>query len=163
MSFSHDQRVKLCAFFPGSIADYERRWERTYGQPLSEDRPPSVGQVRNFMLQLWPDLFSPQEKSSFATADSLEALESAVTRFWLTPRRIRLTVEEAFAGPRLRRFILYTGLSGGDCGISFEVGQRWLIDAYLDDAGRWVAHQCSVTLPLAKARAVLEALRSSGH
>lgn len=149
--------------FPGSLGDYERRWERMYGQPISEDRPPSVDRVRSFILQLWPGVFSPREKEGFATAKSLEALESAVNRFWLMPRRIRLMVEEGFAGPRPRRFVLYTGLSGGDCGISFEVGQRWLVDAYLDEAGRWIAHQCSVTIPLAGAEAVLKALRDGSR
>ena len=131
-----------------------------YGQPISENQPPPVDQLRSFVLQIWPALFSSQEKERIATATSPDELDSAVSRFWLMPRRVRLKVEETFAGPRPGRFTLYTGLSGGDCGISFKVGQRWLVDAYLDDAGRWIARQCSVTLPLADAQAVLEALRS---
>jgi hypothetical protein len=44
--------------------------------------------------------------------------------------------------------------------IDLKVGERWLIDAYVDSAGRWIARQCSVTLPFDKAKAVLEKLKT---
>lgn len=146
--------------YPRSLAEYRTRWRQIYREDLSEDRSPSVEQMRDFMLQFWPNLFSPSEQERIRAAESLDDLESAVGRFWLTPRRIRLRVEEPFAGPKAGPFVLYTGLAGGDCGVDFKVGDQWLIIAYLDDGGRWIAHLCSGTTPVKNAGAVLKALRS---
>ena len=90
----------------------------------------------------------------------MDELESAVGRFWLIPRRVRLMIEEPFAGAQRGTLVLYTGLGGGDCGVDFKTGQRWLVDVYLDTAGRWIAHQCSVTLPADQAKTILTKLRA---
>lgn len=146
--------------FPKALSDYQVRWRQVYGEDLSEDRLPSVARLRAFVLQFWPKLFSPSEKDLIDAAKSLDDLESAVAPFWLTPRRIRLKIEEPFAGPQAGRFVLYTGLGGGDCGVDFKVGAHWLVDGYLDAAGRWIAHLCSVTIPASEATAVLNKLRA---
>ena len=146
--------------FPKDLLEYESRWQNVYHEKLSKDRPPSVERMRGFVLQLWPRLFSSVESERIRAAASIDELESAVGGFWLTPRRIRLKIDEPFAGPLGGTFVLYTGLGNGDCGVDFKTGQHWLVDAYLDSAGRWIAHQCSVTLPANKATAVLTKLRA---
>jgi hypothetical protein len=146
--------------FPKNLSEYESRWWKVYHQKLSEHQPPSVERMRDFVLQMWPRLFSPVESGKIRAAESIDELESAVGSFWLTPRRIRLMIEEPFAGPQRGTLVLYTGLGGGDCGVDFKTGQRWLVEAYLDTAGRWIAHQCSVTLPADHASAVLTKLRA---
>ena len=146
--------------YPKDFSDYEQRWRNKYHGGLSEDAPPPVDRLRTFILQLWPSVFSARGIQRIRAATTTDDLTSAILPFWLTPRRIRLKVEEAFAGPKEGGFVLYTGLAGGDCGVDFKVGERWLIDAYRDDTGRWIAHQCSVTIPVSKADAVLAKLRS---
>ena len=66
----------------------------------------------------------------------------------------------AFAGRKEGGIVLYVGPGDADCGVDFRVGERWLIDAYQDDAGRWIAHMCSVTIPVEKADAILAKLRT---
>lgn len=146
--------------FPKDRSECAARYQEISHERLSGDTPPSPGLLRMFVLQFWPTLFSPIERERIQAAKSLSELESAVAPFWLTPRRIRLKIEEPFAGPLVGTFVLYTGLGGGDCGVGFRVGERWLVDAYLDEAGRWIAHLCSVTLPVADASAVLTRLRA---
>lgn len=146
--------------FPKDISQYEARWEQLYHERLSDDRRSPVERLRSFILQLWPRLFSPLESERIRAAASTDELESAVGRFWLTPRRVRLRITEKFAGPQRGRLVLYTGLGGGDCGVDFKAGERWLVDAYLDDANRWIAHVCSVTLLIEEAGAVLAKLRA---
>ena len=146
--------------YPRALADYEVRWRQIYREDLSADKPPSVARMGSFVLRFWPKLFSPSERERIKAARSINDLESAVGRFWLTPRRVLLRIEEPFAGPQAGRFMLYTGIGGGDCGIDFKVDDHWLVDAHLDDAGRWIAHLCSVTVPASEAIAVVNTLRA---
>lgn len=146
--------------FPAGVAEYELRWERSYHERLSEQYPLSVGRYREFIFQIWPTLFSPGERDRINSSTNGTDLVSAVDRFWLWPRRISVKVEDSFAGPKTGVFVPYTGLGNGDCGIDFKLGEHWLIDAYVDSAGRWIAHQCSVTLPVDRAKAVLEKLKA---
>ncbi len=146
--------------YPKSMSEIKIRWHQRYGEDLSEDKPPTVERMREFSLYFWGDAFSAAEQERIRTAKSIDELESAVQEFWMTPRRVRFKVTEVFAGPKIAALVLYTGLGGGDCGVDFRAGQRWLVDAYRDAAGRWVAHICSATMPEKKAGAVLTALRA---
>jgi hypothetical protein len=146
--------------YPEDISDYQARWRQIYGEDLSEDSPPSLAQLRGFALWLWSELFSRSERERIGSAKSLDDLESAVHPFWLTPRRVRFRIEELFAGPQAGQFVLYTGAGEGDCGVDFKAGGQWLVDAYLDTAGRWIAHLCSATAPISEANAVLNKLRA---
>jgi hypothetical protein len=145
--------------YPWTLSDYEAMWRRMYGEELWEnEKPPSVQKMREFVLQIWPKLFSPEERKRINEAKTRRDLH--VSPFRLTPRRVRLSVMESFAGPRGRNFELYTGLGGGDCGVDFEVGEEWLVDAGLDGAGRWIARHCTATSRLSHAREALHELRS---
>lgn len=145
--------------FPKDFSDYQARW-RVYCERLIGEDPPPVEELRTFILGLWPKLFSARETQNMQAAKTVAELNAAVRGFWLTPRRIRLNIEESFAGPSSGALEVYTGLDSGDCGVDFAVGGRWFIDSYLDAEGRWIAHLCSVTLPIEKATAVLSRLRA---
>jgi hypothetical protein len=146
--------------YPSGLVDYKTRWLQMYHEKLSEDQLPTVERLRSFVLQFWPKLYSTSEEKRMNEAKSLDELESALGNFWLTPRRVRLRIAEPFAGPQSGQFVLYTGLADGDCGVDFKVSERWLVDAYSDDAGRWIARLCSVTIPVRAAGAVLNKLRA---
>jgi hypothetical protein len=146
--------------YPKTLSDYERRWRNIYHEELSEANPASVARLRSFVLRIWPRLFSPSEAERISTAKSLDDLEDAVAGFWLFPRRIRLWIEEPFEGLQAGHFVLYSGLGYGDCGVEFKVGEHCLVDAYLDADGRWIAHLCSVTLPVAEASEALVRLHA---
>src|SRR2546429_110446 len=70
--------------YPRTLSEYKKRWRQIYHEKLSEDMPPSLEQVRSFVLQFWPKLFSPSEQKRIAAANSIEDLESSIGRFWLT-------------------------------------------------------------------------------
>ena len=162
-SFDGDSAVFVGAVeevYPKNRSAYEAQWRQMYHENPSEDRPPSAERVRSFLLQFWGKIYSPAEKERMDNAKSLDDLETAFTGFWLTPRRIRFSISESFAGSKSGQFVLYTGLGGGDCGVDFKVGEQWVVDAHRDDAGRWIAHFCSVTIPLSHAGDVLHALRA---
>src|SRR5687768_534953 len=44
--------------YPSGKSAYEARWYEMFNEEISESRPPSVDQVRKFVMQLWPSLFS---------------------------------------------------------------------------------------------------------
>jgi hypothetical protein len=144
--------------YPKSFSNYEALWREMYGEELSESEPPSLEHLRNFVLPLWRDVLSRSEKDKILRATSLDELESAVSPFWLTPRRVRLRVTEQFAGPKRSQLVLYTGLGDGDCGVDFKAGERWFVDAFLDKEGRWIATVCSTTKHADKASRDLNAV-----
>jgi hypothetical protein len=124
---------------PKSMSDYKIRWRNMYGEDLSEDKPTSIQRMRDFILHLWPGTFSPSERARIEKAKSIDDLESAVGSFWITPRRVRFRIMEAFAGPKTARLRLYTGLGGGDCGVDFKAGESWLVPSL---AGRKERVRC---------------------
>ncbi len=73
--------------------------------------------------------------------------------------RISFTVIESFKGAKSRNIDVATGLGGGDCGSSFEVGARCVVFAYgTDDAlGTGI---CSLTGPASEASGILAVLRN---
>jgi hypothetical protein len=50
-------------------------------------------------------------------------------------RRYRFTVTDVLKGEVRRTVDVYTGLGGGDCGYSFELGQEYLVYAYATRTG----------------------------
>lgn len=85
---------------PKSTTDYKIRWRQMYGEDLSEDKPPSIQRMRDFIMHFFPETFSPAERERINKAKSIDDLESAVGSFWITPRRVRFRITEAFAGPK---------------------------------------------------------------
>ena len=57
-------------------------------------------------------------------AESREVLERPLAEMtWWCARRVELDVIESFSGPAGKRFVLYSGLGGDDCGVEFTPGQ----------------------------------------
>jgi hypothetical protein len=65
--------------FPSGVADYESRWERIFHERLSEQYPMLVGRYREFILQLWPTLFSPEERDRINSLSSVNYSFRAAT------------------------------------------------------------------------------------
>ena len=76
-------------------------------------------------------------------------------------RRVRLKVEQSFAGGAKGEVVLYTGWGGGDCGYGFHRGARYLVDASASD-GLLFTTICSDTKPIEKAAAELAILQRIG-
>lgn len=47
-----------------------------------------------------------------------------------TPRAVKFSVEQAFSGVTGTEIEVFTGQGGGDCGVGFRTGQRYLVYAY---------------------------------
>src|SRR5262245_49165055 len=58
---------------------------------------------------------------------------------------VEFAVTEWLKGDGDRRAVVVTGEGRGDCGVPFEVGQAYLVFAYLDDAGRLSTNICTGT------------------
>lgn len=76
---------------------------------------------------------------------------------------VTFDVEETFRGPQRRYIEVTTGQGGGDCGMLFRTGERYLV--YTDESpsiGRLYTGICSRTRPLSEAGADLDFLRKRG-
>jgi hypothetical protein len=80
---------------------------------------------------------------------------------FLSSRKARVKVDESFGG--LSRDVtevdVFTGSGGGDCGISFRVGEVYLIFASVGEDGHVHAGICSPTRKIEGADAALRVLR----
>lgn len=74
------------------------------------------------------------------------------------PRRVRFQVKEVFSGEVARSFELFTGLSGGDCGIEFRPGVEYLVSAYRNRS-RWFAGSCDITREARVSQDIIRHLR----
>ncbi len=80
---------------------------------------------------------------------------------FLTSRRARFQVNESFGGlsSDLREVDVLTGVGGGDCGIPFQAGEVYLIDAFIGEDGFIHAGICSSTRRIDAVGAALRILR----
>lgn len=80
---------------------------------------------------------------------------------FLSSRMARFRVDEPFGGlpPGTHEVDIATGLGGGDCGIPFKPGERYLVDAFLDKDGKLHAGTCSATRRSENAVTALRSLR----
>lgn len=83
------------------------------------------------------------------------------TRELLSSRSVRFRIDESFRGlpEGLREIEVWTGLGGGDCGLRFRAGDRYLIDAFTGKDGIPRVGLCSDTSKLEYARPQLALLR----
>jgi hypothetical protein len=100
-----------------------------------------------FLLELLRGTLTEAEAARIRGTESREVLETPLPEFyWPIPRRVELDVIESFSGPAGKRFVLYSGLGGGDFGVGFKPGQEYLVFAYrAEQSGRWVANICGGT------------------
>lgn len=77
------------------------------------------------------------------------------------PRKARIRVNETFGGltPGTREVDVMTGYGNGDCGVPFEAGDVYLVDANAGEDGVLSAWICSNTTKVEKADVLLRLLR----
>jgi hypothetical protein len=82
---------------------------------------------------------------------------------FLSSRKARFQVDERFGGiaPEVREIDVLTGSGGGDCGIPFQPGAVYLIQASVDQDGALHAGICSATRGIESAGPALQVLRKS--
>lgn len=76
-------------------------------------------------------------------------------------RKARIRVDETFGGlaPDQREIEIVTGLGGGDCGVPFQPGEEYLVDAHTGKDGLIHASICSSTGRIDWAGAKIQMLR----
>ena len=67
-----------------------------------------------------------------------------------TVMQVSFEVLHSYRGDQRRPMRLSTGLGGGDCGFDFEVGKRYLVYAFKDEAGELSTNTCTRTTRLKK-------------
>lgn len=60
---------------------------------------------------------------------------------------VTFSVSQSYPADTRKTAEVRTGLGGGDCGVPFEVGKRYLVDAAKDKDGHLIASICSQTAP----------------
>jgi hypothetical protein len=137
--------------------------EKALGRRITEADSLSLSDQKRLVVTLWPDTLSPSEIQSVALAPTEDALETLLDQAmgWAFARRVRLRVQETFAGDLSDRVELFTGMGGGDCGIPFEIGRTYLVFAHQDrQQGRWLSGICSGTSELRYAEQDARTLRA---
>lgn len=141
--------------------DFPQIWKTLFGKMPSEGEEPPLEHLRRFILHVYGGMLTPPIRERIAKAASVDEIHQVnIIARWLGPRRIIFRVTEAFSETTIGSFTLYTGSGGGDCGIDFRKGQRWMVDAYKDDAGNWIAHTCSATAPASQSKLAIAHLRT---
>jgi hypothetical protein len=124
------------------------------------DSQENVRRAREAMLRIWKDALNDDEAKRFtAEASSLDKLNPFPDVYGVVPRRVRLQVIERFSGTTAREIEIYTGLGGGDCGVDFIVGKKFLVFADLESR-RWGTGVCSGTKETRYAAEKLRTLRA---
>jgi len=73
-------------------------------------------------------------------------------------KRVTFSVLETFKGAPTKEVQLATGIGGGDCGYSFDLGQEYVVYAY-GEPSKLTANICSLTGPASDPTSGLKALR----
>jgi hypothetical protein len=69
-------------------------------------------------------------------------------------------IEKLRGTPKIGEIVkVFTGTGGGDCGYKFEIGAKYLFDAFGKD-GIFETHTCTLTVPIEQAEVELRALRT---
>jgi hypothetical protein len=134
--------------YPRSVEYLTELWEKLSGRKYSEEHPPTLTELKEIVLLMWRESLNSSEITKLLAANSDEELDSVVDEAfgWGFPRRVRLNVMERFLGEANAEFELFTGMGGGDCGVSFESGEQYLVFAFQDEkTGRWRTTICSGT------------------
>ncbi len=139
------------------IVDFDLLWRRIF----REERPadPSFSQMRNFCLRLPAEYFTSVERNQVGAAKTKAELDAVLEKFERRERRVTLRIMETFGPHRRGSILVYTGYGGGDCGVDFESGQRWLVVAFRDTHGRISTGICSATGLAAERQKTIKSLR----
>jgi hypothetical protein len=107
-------------------------------------------------LDVWADLLPAAEFESIRSISDPEQ----VLNLEVVAKRVELEVEERFVGEPPERVTVATGMGGGDCGIPFELGKRYIVVATKGSAGVYYTGVCSQSAPVEEAPPTLAALRA---
>lgn len=93
----------------------------------------------------------------------LEVTERSPTPSFLDRVQVKFRLDEPLSAlpVGLREMEVFTGQGGGDCGIPFTPGERYLVLSHLGPDGRAHTGFCSGTRPVREAAAALRTLRQS--
>ena len=75
-------------------------------------------------------------------------------------RRVDMTVVESFSGFQLSQVSVFTGYGSTDCGVSFDMGESYLVYAHQSREGRFTTSSCTRTSSVSRATEDLAYLRS---
>lgn len=73
--------------------------------------------------------------------------------------QVSIEISRSYRGTQPNSIVIRTGLGTGDCGFRFEVGEQYLVYAFVDESGRLSTDICSGTAPLKRSQAGLSYLR----
>ena len=75
-------------------------------------------------------------------------------------RLVTIRAARVYRGPREEKFVVRTGMGGGDCGFDFETGGQYLVFAYGDEKGKNLSTSwCTDTGSIEDSGAMLRVLR----
>lgn len=79
----------------------------------------------------------------------------------IKPWRVQVSFSNVrlYRGGKRERFIVETGLGGGDCGYPFKAGESYLVDAWKNSSGGLETGICAATTPVESAATALRLLR----
>jgi hypothetical protein len=80
---------------------------------------------------------------------------------FLSSRKARIQVDESFGGlsPEMHEVDVLTGSGGGDCGVTFRPGEKYLVEASIESDGLVHAGICGITRRIDDASVDLQLLR----
>ena len=87
-------------------------------------------------------------------------VDSSGRRFESQYRLVTIRAARVYRGPREEKFVVRTGMGGGDCGFDFETGGQYIVFAYHDGEGKSLSTSwCTDTGSLEDSGAMLRVLR----
>jgi hypothetical protein len=110
-------------------------------------------------LDVWADLLDEAEVEAIRSISNPDQ----VLILSMKAKRVELAIEERFVGNPPNRVTVATGMDGGDCGIPFEVGRRYLVIASRGRGGVYYTGACWQTAPVEAEPHALAALRAWKH
>jgi hypothetical protein len=72
---------------------------------------------------------------------------------------VSFDISHSYSAQQSKTFQLRTGLGGGDCGVTFEVGKQYLVYAFKNESGEFSTGICSGTSALDDSKAAIASLR----
>lgn len=100
------------------------------------ERRLSSSQLRQFLLRRWSGVLSPDEIRALRTSRDADAILHRYEHM----QRVRFAVVEAFSGPPIAQVFTHSG----SCGVDFQEGQTYLVNA-TQDSGWYRVRACSRT------------------
>jgi hypothetical protein len=92
----------------------------------------------HFFRRLWWSVLALLDRDPFMELSDYETY---------TGLEFTFAVERTWRGPASKTIRVVTGRGGGDCGVPFERGKRYLVYGYKSAHGEWHTNICTRTRP----------------